>query len=45
LLGKFVPSMKFIFDNSYVIGSIGAGVVYYIYLKLIHRDEKMAEEV
>lgn len=44
LLGKFVPSLQFIFDNSYVIGSVGTGLLYYIYLKATKRDEKMAKE-
>ena len=34
LLGKFVPAMHVLFDNAYVIGSIGAGLAYYIYLKV-----------
>lgn len=34
LAGKFTPSLEFIFNNSYVIGSIGAGLIYYIYLKI-----------
>ena len=45
LIGKFIPSMNFIYDNSYVIGSIGAGLVYYIYLKVSKIDVKMAKEV
>lgn len=44
LLGKFVTSLQFIFNNSYVLGSFGAGLVYYVYLKLLKRDEKMALE-
>ena len=44
LLGKFVPSLRFIYDNSYVIGSIGAGLLYYIYLKVAKRDDKMEME-
>lgn len=34
LAGKFIPSLTFIFNNSYVIGSISAGILYYIYLKI-----------
>lgn len=44
LLGKYIPSMRFIFDNSYVIGSIGTGALYYIYLRLNKRDKFMEME-
>lgn len=44
LLGKVVPSMKFIFDNSYVIGSICTGLVYYIYLKISNKNKKRSKE-
>ncbi|WP_303690551.1 NCS1 family nucleobase:cation symporter-1 [Megamonas hypermegale] len=40
LIGKFVPSLEFVFNNSYVIGSIGAGVLYYFYLKMNFSYEK-----
>lgn len=38
LLGKFVPALRFVFDNSYVIGSIGTGFIYYVYVKLARRQ-------
>lgn len=34
IAGKYIPAMSFLFDNAYVIGSIGSGLVYYIYLKV-----------
>ena len=37
LAGKYIPALNVIFDNAYVFGSIGAGLVYYIYLKLKKR--------
>jgi NCS1 family nucleobase:cation symporter-1 len=44
LSGKFVPSLHFIFDNSYVIGSIGTALIYYIYLRIFKKDIKMTVE-
>ena len=35
--GKFVPALRFVFDNAYVVGSIGAGLVYFIYLKAVRK--------
>jgi len=32
LLGMFVPAFRLIYDNAFVIGSIGAGLLYYLYL-------------
>lgn len=32
--GKFVPALSFVFDNAYVVGSVGAGLVYFIFLKI-----------
>lgn len=37
LLGKYLPTFKFIFDNSYVIGICGTGFVYYLYFKVIKK--------
>lgn len=34
IAGRFIPPLKFLFDNAYVIGSIGAGLIYYAYIKL-----------
>lgn len=31
--GKYIAPLKFIFDNAYVVGSIGAGLAYFIYIK------------
>lgn len=42
--GKYIPALKFVFDNSYVIGIVGTGLIYYIYLKAIGRDKFMAKE-
>lgn len=42
--GKYIPALKFVFDNSYVIGIFGTGLVYYIYLKAIGRDKYMEME-
>lgn len=42
--GKYIPALKFVFDNSYVIGIFGTGLVYYIYLKVIGRDKFMEKE-
>lgn len=44
LLGKYIPQFKFIFDNSYVIGILGTGIIYYLYLKLFKRGEKNNEK-
>lgn len=37
ILGKFVPSLKFVFDNSYVIGILGTAILYFMYLKLFRK--------
>ncbi len=37
IAGKYIPAINFLFDNAYVIGSIGSGLVYYIYLKVKRR--------
>lgn len=34
LVAKYVAPLHVLFDNAYVFGSIGAGLVYFIYLKL-----------
>ena len=34
---KYIAPIKFIFDNAYVIGSIGAGLVYFIYIKIARK--------
>lgn len=39
IAAKYFEPLRFIFDNAYVIGSIGAGLVYYIYLKTAKRRE------
>ncbi|MGL4981243.1 MAG: NCS1 family nucleobase:cation symporter-1 [Treponemataceae bacterium] len=39
--GRYIPVFKIIFDNSYVIGIFGTGFIYYIYLKIIKRDQFM----
>lgn len=33
IVSKFIPALHFIFDNSYVIGSIGTGLIYYFLIK------------
>lgn len=38
---KYIPGMHVIFDNAYVIGSIGAGLVYYVYLKIAETKNKV----
>lgn len=43
--GKYIPMLKIVFDNSYVIGILGSGIIYYIYLKSIGRDKFMRSEV
>ena len=35
--GKYIAPLKFIFDNAYVVGSIGAGLAYFIYIKAAKR--------
>lgn len=35
---KFIPSMKFIFNNAYVYGLIATGIAYYLYVKFIKRS-------
>ena len=37
--GKYIAPLKFIFDNAYVVGSIGAGLAYFIYIKQQKRLE------
>lgn len=37
LAGKYIPVLNVVFDNAYVFGSIGAGLVYYVYLKVTKR--------
>ena len=32
--GKYIAPLKWIFDNAYVVGSIGAGLAYFIYIKV-----------
>ena len=36
--GKYIAPLKFIFDNAYVVGSIGAGLAYFIYIKAAKRS-------
>ena len=38
--GKYIAPLKFIFDNAYVVGSIGAGLAYFIYIKAAKRGQK-----
>mgnify|MGYP000914522836 FL=1 len=38
--GKYIAPLNFLFNNAYVIGSIGAGLIYYIYLKIIKKREE-----
>lgn len=37
MAGKYISALNVIFDNAYVFGSIGAGLVYYVYLKAAKR--------
>ncbi|MCL6478312.1 MAG: NCS1 family nucleobase:cation symporter-1 [Peptococcaceae bacterium] len=33
LIGKFVPSLKILFDNAWIVGAIVSGIVYYLMMK------------
>jgi NCS1 family nucleobase:cation symporter-1 len=44
LAGKFFSPLSFLFDNAYVIGSIGAGLVYYVYLKLVEGKQRVTTQ-
>lgn len=37
ILGKFIPNLKFIFDNSYVIGIFTTSLLYCIYIKIFKK--------
>ena len=40
IAGKYIAPLHFLFDNAYVIGSVGAGVIYYLYLRTVNVNKK-----
>ena len=44
LAGKFIPSLEFVFNNSYVLGSIASALLYYIYLRLTRSRESSKKQ-
>lgn len=38
--GKYIPALRFVFDNAYVLGSMGAGIVYLIYIRIFRRKDR-----
>ena len=45
LLGMIFPSFRIIYDNAFVIGSIGAGLIYYLYLLFAKQSAPTNAEV
>ena len=43
IAGKYIAPLHFLFDNAYVIGSVGAGLLYYIYLKIQNKRNGVNE--
>ena len=43
IAGKYITPLNFLFDNAYVIGSVGAGLLYYIYLKIQNKRNGVNE--
>lgn len=39
LAGKYYEPLNFVFNNSYVLGSVGAGLIYYIVIKISGRTQ------
>lgn len=45
IAGKYISTLKFVFDNSYVIGIFGTGLIYFVYLKIIGRNKQLEGEL
>ena len=43
IAGKYITPLNFLFDNAYAIGSVGAGLLYYIYLKIQNKRNGVNE--
>lgn len=41
LAAKYVAPLNFLYENAYVLGSVGAGLIYYCYLKLVRKGKKV----
>ncbi|QUG40615.1 NCS1 family nucleobase:cation symporter-1 [Psychrobacillus sp. INOP01] len=44
ILGKYYSPLQIIFDNAYVLGSIGAGLIYYLVIKLKNKEFQIMPE-